>query len=190
MPCVLPIEETPRCNPEPNSQSVPAMVVEFPGGPICMLGLFCGLVCYLMNTAKWTLAEQRGVPIHITRSTIHFNIPDFPGKITFNDPLSMFFTLTFHGPVEPLQGKASSSSPERNETFLCSCDITLLHPAAMSRNGKRLLHADNAQIYANVTNQNRVWLMSELTGQHQQPAYGDISFWSLPFSCQTALQEM
>ena len=96
MPCVLPIEETPCCNP--GTQSVPAMVVEFSGGPV--LGLFCGLVCYLMNTAKWKLAEQRGVPIHITRSSIHFNIPGFPGKVTFNDPLSTFFTLTFHGPIE------------------------------------------------------------------------------------------
>ena len=196
MPCVLPMEETPCCSPEPETQSVPPMVVEFPGGP--MLGLFCGLVCYLMNTANWKLAERRRVPIHITRSSIYFNIPGYPGRVTFNDPLSTFFTLTFHGPVEdapevcPLiretiltgievvssnlnylpQSRASSSSLVQNKpsiTFLCPCDITPLHPAAMSRNGKRLFHPDDAQIHTSVTDEHRMWLMSEPTGQNQQP---------------------
>ena len=196
MPCVLPMEETPCCSPEPETQSVPPMVVEFPGGP--MLGLFCGLVCYLMNTTNWKLAEHRRVPIHITRSSIYFNIPGYPGRVTFNDPLSTFFTLTFHGPVEdapdvcPLiretiftgievvssnlnylpQNRASSSSLVQNKpsiTFLCPCDITPLHPAAMSRNGKRLFHPDDAQIHTSVTDEHRMWLMSEPTGQNQQP---------------------
>ena len=180
MPCVLPTEETPCCNPEPKTQSVPAMVVEFPANaPV--LGLFCGLVCYLMNIAKWKLAEHRGVPIHITRSSIHFNIPGYPGKVTFNDPLSTFFTLTFHGPVDdapevcPLihetilagikevSGNLNylSSSSDRNKpniTFLCPCTTTPLHPAIVSRNGKRLLHPDNAQIYASVTDLHRMWM--------------------------------
>ena len=193
MPCVLETEEMPCCNPEPETQSVPPMVVEFPGGP--MLGLFCGLVCYLMNTANWKLAERRGVPIHITRSSIHFNIPGYPGRVTFNDPLSTFFTLTFHGPVEdapevcPLirdniltgievvsrnlnylpRSEASSSSPVQNKaptiTFLCPCDITPLHPAAMSRNGKYLLHPDDAQSHKNVSDQHKMWLMSRPTPQ-------------------------
>ena len=79
MPCVLPTEETPCCNPEPTTQSVPAMVVEL-SAKAPMLGLFCGLVCYLMNTANWKLAMEKGVPIHITRNSIHFNIPGFPAQ--------------------------------------------------------------------------------------------------------------
>ena len=195
MPCVLPVDEIPCCNPDPSTQSVPAMVVEFPaGGPT--LGLFCGLVCYLMNIAKWKLAEHRGVPIHITRSSVHFNIPGYPGKVTFNDPLFTFFTLTFHGPLDeapevcPLiretilngieevsrnlnylpQGKATSSSAHQNKpniTFLCPCKTTPLHPAIMSRNGKRLLHPENAQIYTSITNQHKMWL-PPLIGQNQQ----------------------
>ena len=196
MPCVLPVDKIPCCNPDPSTQSVPAMVVEFPAGG-AMLGLFCGLVCYLMNMAKWKLAEHRGVPIHITRSSIHFNIPGYPGKVTFNDPLFTFFTLTFHGPLDdasevcPLiretilngieevsrnlnylpQGKPASSSAGQNKpniTFLCPCKTTPLHPAVMSRNGKRLLHPDNAQIYASVTDQHKMWL-APLDCQNQQP---------------------
>ena len=196
MPCVLPVDKIPCCNPDPSTQSVPAMVVEFPAGA-SMLGLFCGLVCYLMNIAKWKLAEHRGVPIHITRSSVHFNIPGYPGKVTFNDPLFTFFTLTFHGPlgdapeVCPLiretiltgieevsrnlnylpQGKAASSSADRNKpniTFLCPCKTTPPHPAVMSRNGKCLLHPDNAEIYASITDQHKMWLPTS-DGQNQQP---------------------
>jgi hypothetical protein len=195
MPCVLPVDEIPCCNPEPETQSVPAMVVEFPaGGP--MLGLFCGLVCYLMNIAKWKLAERRGVPIHITRSSIYFNIPGVPGRITLNDPLSSFFTLTFHGLLEdapevcPLirttilagiekvseklnylpQDKDISSNTRQNHpivTFLCPCETTPLHPAKMSHSGRHLLHPDNAEVYTSVTNGHRMWLPGKLPLQAQ-----------------------
>ena len=198
MPCVLTTDNTLDSS---TPQSVPAMVVEFPAcGP--MLGLFCGLVCYLMNIAKWTLAEHRGVPIHISRSSVHFNIPGYPGKVTFNNPLFTFFTLTFHGPLDeapevcPLiretiltgieevsrnlnylpQGKAASSSANRNKpniTFLCPCKTTPLHPAIMSRNGKRLLHPENAQIYTSVTDQHKMWL-APLDGQNQQPVNSQV----------------
>ena len=211
MPCVLAVDEIPCCNPDPSTQSVPAMVVEFPAGG-AMLGLFCGLVCYLMNIAKWKLAEHRGVPIHITRSSIHFNIPGYPGKVTFNDPLFTFFTLTFHGPLDeapevcPLirktiltgieevsrnlnylpHGKAASSSADQNKpniTFLCPCKTTPLHPAVMSRNGKRLLHPENAQIYTSVTDQHKMWL-APLDGQNQQPvnSQGPLSLGKLHFT--------
>ena len=187
MPCVLPAEETPCCNPDPKTQSVPAMVVEFPAN-VSMLGLFCGLVCYLMNSAKWKLAEHRGVPIHITRSSIHFNIPGYPGKITFNDPLSTFFTITFHGPLEyapevcplvretvltgteevsknlrylPQDKAASYSKAQPKVTFLCPCKTTPLHPAAMSRNEKDLMHPSNTEIYEGVTDKHRMWLKGE-----------------------------
>ena len=188
MPCVLPTEETPCCNPEPTTQSVPAMVVEFPvNAP--MLGLFCGLVCYLMNTANWKLAMEKGVPIHITRSSIHFNIPKFPGKVTLNDPLSAFFTLTFHGPlckaaqVCPLirdtvltgvqkvsenlhylpqeKGKDISQAGQPRITFLCPCKTTPLHPATMDDGEDYLFHSDNAQMYASVTDYHRMWLAGE-----------------------------
>ena len=114
MPCVLPVEEKACCNPEAETQALPAMVVEFPqGGP--MLGSYCGLVCYLMNSGKWQLAKKRsGAPVHVTRSSVHMKVPGFPGKVTLNDPLSTFFTLTFHGRSDV----ASSVCPLIRETIL------------------------------------------------------------------------
>ena len=111
MPCVLPVEEKAFCKPE--TQSVPAMVVEFPdGGP--MLGLFCGLVCYLINTDNWKIATNMSrEPLHITRSSVHFSDPDF-NKVTINDPLSTFFMVTFHGDRD----EASQACPRIRETIL------------------------------------------------------------------------
>ena len=185
MPCVLPTEETPCCNPEPTTQSVPAMVVEL-SAKAPMLGLFCGLVCYLMSTANWKLAMEKGVPIHITRNSIHFNIPGFPGKVTLNDPLSAFFTLTFHGPIGkapracPLirdtiltglqkvsenlhylsreKGKALSQAGKPNVTFLCPCETMPLHPAAMDDDQEYLIHGG---IYEEITDYHKMWLPGE-----------------------------
>ena len=186
MPCVLAVDEIPCCNPDPSTQSVPAMVVEFPAGG-AMLGLFCGLVCYLMNIANWKLAEHRGVPIHITRSSVHFNIPGYPGEVTFNDPLSTFFTLTFHGPL----GKASRVCPLIRETiltgieevsknlnylseissnaqsnvpqvtFLCPCDALPVHPAIVDEDQEYLLHPNDARVYHSVTDGHKLWLTGE-----------------------------
>ena len=166
MPCVLPVEENAFCNPDPE-KSFPSMVVEFPdGGP--MLGSYCGLVCYLINTGKWQLATQsNGEPLHITRSSVHFLAPGFPGKVTFKDSLSTFFLVTFHGPSDvasqvcPLirdtiltgigevsknlnylgKDEASFVNTHSNTpviTFLCSCEATPLHPATIFRGMKCL----------------------------------------------------
>ena len=157
MPCVLPVEEKAFYNPEPETQPVPGMVVEFPdGGP--MLGSYCGLVCYLINTGKWQLAKKRnGAPLHITRSSVHFLVPKFPGKVTISDPLSTFFLVTFHGPfkvasqvcpliretiltgIREVSKNLNYLSKEDTEThpnesviaFLCSCETTPLHPATL-----------------------------------------------------------
>lgn len=67
-----------------------------------MLGMYSGLVCYLINTRKWVLAkDSNGDPSHISRSSIHFKAPGgLPGKVTINDPLSSFFLVTYEGPSE------------------------------------------------------------------------------------------
>lgn len=102
MPCILPDPKTAFHNPEPGTQTVPAMAIEFPnGGP--MLGLYCGLLCYLMNSEEWTpLMDWKRDPLHLTRSSIHFKAPyGLPGMVTVSDSLSTFFLVTFHdGPVE------------------------------------------------------------------------------------------
>ena len=81
MPCLLEAEEEVCCNPDPSTQAVPAMALEFPeGGP--MLGSYCSLVCYLMNVKGWKLVEDvTKKPYHLTRSSIHFLAPQgLPGR--------------------------------------------------------------------------------------------------------------
>ena len=187
MPCVLPVEENTFCNPEPETQTVPAMVVEFPdGGP--MLGSYCGLVCYLINTGKWAIATKRnGEPFHITRSSIHFLVPPTFDKVTVNDPLSTFFLVTFHGPLDeasqvcPLiretiltgirevsknlnylgKDKAGSVNTHSNKsviTFLCACETTPLHPANCV--GK-YLRCPNSSKRIKLTAGHKAWLEGE-----------------------------
>ena len=162
MPCVLPVEEKAFYNPEPETQPVPAMVVEFPdGGP--MLGSYCGLVCCLINTGKWEIAKKmNGKPLHITRSSVHFSVPGVD-KVTISDPLSTFFLVTVHGPSDVasqmcpliretiltgikevsknlnyLAKDESSFSNKPVITFLCHCETTPLHPGIMMGDGKHL----------------------------------------------------
>ena len=115
IPCIMPAEEKPFSNPEPETQEVPAMVVAFPNGAP-MLGLYCALICYLINIENWKLVvDEMENPYHLTRNSIHFEAPgDYPGKVTLNDPLSTFFFVTFHGP----SGVASKVCPFIRETIL------------------------------------------------------------------------
>ena len=161
MPCLLAAEEEACCNPEPETQAVPAMALEFPeGGP--MLGSYCGLLCYLMNVKGWKLAENViKRPHHLTRSSVHFLAPKgLPGKVTISDPLSTFLLVTFHGRLEVASRichliretillvleevtktlnyyprDATETDPINRKpyaTFLCPCKATPLHPAVMS----------------------------------------------------------
>lgn len=97
MPCLLPMEELTLDTAPP----VPAMAVEFPnGGPI--LGTYWGLVCHLMSVDKWELATiENGEPCHLTRSSVDFSAPEkLPGRVTISDPLSSFFLVAYHGPLD------------------------------------------------------------------------------------------
>ena len=159
MPCILPDPKSAFHNPEPDTQTVPAMAIDFPdGGP--MLGLYCGLLCYLMNSKEWApLMDRKRDPLHLTRSSIYFKAPyGLPGMVTISDSLSTFFLVTFHdSPVEvaeevcpfilesilagihqvsrTLNYTSNTDSQKLTEpvvTFLCHCNATPLHTATMS----------------------------------------------------------
>ena len=185
MPCVLAVEDNVFCNPEPETQPVPAMVVEFPGGGP-MLGSYCGLVCYLITTGKWKLvAKLNGEPAHISRSSAHFEVPDFPGKVTINDPLSSFFLVTVHCLLEV----ASKLCPRIRETILtgirvvsenlhylgasnnqlapvitilCPCGSTTPHPAkTITMDDKIYWMCPYSQESKTLTYRQRIWLRSK-----------------------------
>lgn len=187
MPCILPPEDKDLCYPKPSAtsvpeESVPPMIVEFPGGT--MLGAFCGLVCYLMNTAKWQLAIQRNRdPVHLTRNSIHFKAPGkSPGKVCIDDPISTFFVVSYHGKVAsrvcprirltilkglenltyvpPNEAATATTSSQQNQplvTFSCPCEVLPLHPATMSDDGDFLTCPFDAEISAKVTDAHRIW---------------------------------
>ena len=120
MPCLL-LEEDKGCqNPEPETQAVPALTIEFPDGSP-MLGSYCALVCHLMNTEKWKLAENEdGDPCLLTRNSIRFLAPkDNPGTVTINDPRSSFFLVTFHGSLRA----ATKICPLIRESIFTAIDV-------------------------------------------------------------------
>ena len=186
MPSLLRMNEEACCNPEPETQTVPALAVEFPDS--CpMLGLYCRLICYLINTAKWKVAEKDLEPYHLSRSSVHFSAPEHnPGRVTVNDPLSTFFVVTYHGPPAVasklcpiilrtiLTGLEKASeilhTPHNKETasaeclqttrpqlsFLCFCESTPLHPATVSKDGYLKCRNDDSR-YIEVMDSHMKW---------------------------------
>ena len=183
MPSLLRMNEEACCNPELETQTVPALAVEFPDS--CpMLGLYCRLICYLINTAKWKVAEKDLEPYHLSRSSVHFSALEH--RVTVNDPLSTFFVVTYHGPPAMasklcpiflrtiLTGleKASeiSHTPHNKETasaeclqttrpqlsFLCFCESTPLHPATVSKDGYLKCRNDDSR-YIEVMDSHMEW---------------------------------
>ena len=183
MPSLLQMKEEACCNPEPETQAVPALAVEFPdGGPI--LGLYCRLICYLISTAKWKVAEKDLKPYHLSKSSVHFSAPGGnPGRVTVNDPLSTFFVLTYHGPVATrvcpiilstiLAGLEEVSetfrytsqdeettaveTAEPHLSFLCPCQTTPLHPAVVSEDRMFLMCKDDDMKYEEMTADHKTW---------------------------------
>ena len=68
MPCVLQAKPLANCNPEPETQSVPPMVLHFPGGA-ARYGVFCGATCNLMTESKWKLYKnaESTQPFHLSK---------------------------------------------------------------------------------------------------------------------------
>ena len=189
MPSLLQMKEEACCNPEPETQAVPALAVEFLDG--CpMLGLYFRLICYLINTAKWKVAEKDLKPYHLSRSSVHFSaLKGNPGRVTVNDPLSTFFVVTYHGPqvvasrVCPIilstilaglekVSETFSCTPQDKETtavetakphlsFLCPCLTTPLHPAVVSDEGKFLKCEDDDLMYKEVTAAHETWFQGK-----------------------------
>ena len=186
MPSLLQMKEEACCNPEPETQAVPALAVEFPdGGP--MLGLYCRLICYLINTAKWKVAEKDLKPYHLSRNSVHFSAPGGnPGTVTVSDPLSTFFVLTYHhglpaeasrvcpiilstilAGLEEVSETFSYTSQDEETTafetakphlsFLCPCWTTPLHPAIISDDRKCLKCKYNDRKWEKVTEAHKTW---------------------------------
>ena len=165
MPCVLRVDPQVNCNPEPETQSLPPMVLFFPEGPV-RYGVFCGTICHVMTKSKWKLLKDDATNdlIHIARNSVHFTVPGTRGKVTINDPFDSFFLITIHVPLDvPAHSETVSHlcmkvrdtlisainkatkklnySPDAPKVaFLCSSHFPAsLHPAVVADVGEELL---------------------------------------------------
>ena len=187
MPCVLPVEPHAKLNTEPDTQSVPPMVLQFPEGAV-RYGIFCATICHVMTQSKWELFKKQGSkePLHLTRNSVHFSVPGFRGRVTLNDSFGSLFLVTVHGPsdvpeyldslpalcaevrdtlisaIEEVTGKLNYSPDRPEVAFLCEeHKLISNHGAMASKTGKELLCSKDRNLGFPIQPQHRVWLQGE-----------------------------
>ena len=107
MPCLLPATEEPSVLSP--SSSVPSLLFYFPHSP--PVGVYCGLVAYLLSRAKWKLLidPRTKSPAKVDRNIIMFEVPGgLPGRIILADSFSTYFQVSIQLPA----GIASELYPE------------------------------------------------------------------------------
>ena len=185
MPCVLKVDKP--TNPEPETQSVPPMVLHFTKGAP-RYGVYCGTICHLITVSEWKLFikdQHTGEFSNITRNSIHFSLPRYRGncKVTINDPFDNFFLVTLHVPhdvpsyaetvsqmclkvrhtlvsaIKTATEKLNYTPDEPVVSFLCEEHISSsLHPATISEIGDELLCTEHLTHGGSLTARHRVWL--------------------------------
>jgi len=117
MPCLLPVTEVPSVH-SPDS-SVPSLLFHFPHSPL--VGVFCGLVAYLLSRAKWKLLFDTSSqsPAKVDRNTIEFEVPGgLPGRITLTDSFSTYFEVSIHLPAAIASELYPEVCPQVRETII------------------------------------------------------------------------
>ena len=183
MPCVLPADPQANCNPEPETQSVPPMVLHFPGGA-ARYGVFCATICHVMTEGKWTLFRSAESTFHLTRNSVHFSVPGYRGKVTINDSFGPFFLVTIHHAhseslptmcaevrdtllhaIEEATEKLNYAPDSPKVAFLCEEHTpTSHHPATVSKTGTELLCTKDRALGWPISSQHRVWLTGGWVG--------------------------
>ena len=186
MPCVLKVDMLNSCNPEPETQSVPPMVLHFTKGAP-RYGVYCGTICHVITVNGWKLFKDPHTVeyANITRNSVHFSLPGYRGncKVTINDPFDNFFLVTLHVPRDvPLYNETVSRmcieihstlvsaideateklnyTPDRPiVSFLCEEHMSsFLHPATISKVGDELICTKHLTHGGSLTVQHRIWL--------------------------------
>ena len=117
MPCLLRVTQEPT--PFAPSSSVPSLLFYFPHSPL--LGVFCGLMAYLLSQAKWKLLFDASSlsPIKVSRNTVQFEVPgDLPGEITLSDSFSTYFQVSIQLPDKAPRALCSTVCPQIRETII------------------------------------------------------------------------
>ena len=117
MPCLLPVADEPSLLSP--SGSVPSLLFYFPESPL--LGVFCGLIAYLLSQGKWKLLTKPGCqsPAKVDRNTVHFEVPGgLPGKVILTDSFSTYFQVDIQVPPNAPSDMCSKVCPEIQETIM------------------------------------------------------------------------
>ena len=117
MPCLLPVADEPSLLSP--SGSVPSLLFYFPESPL--LGVFCGLIAYLLSQGKWKLFPKPGCqsPAKVDRNTVHFEVPGgLPGKVILTDSFSTYFQVDIQVPPNAPSDMCSKVCPEIQETIM------------------------------------------------------------------------
>lgn len=96
MPCLLNGEEFAYTGPEPSSQALPPLVIEFPGGGP-LPGLYYDLAHRVSDKWGGQALNRLGNPHNLSRNCIYFQTLDnYPGMVCLSDPLSSFLLVSYH----------------------------------------------------------------------------------------------
>ena len=182
MPCLLPATEEPSVLSP--SSSVPSLLFYFPHSP--PVGVYCGLVAYLLSRAKWKLLFDPTTksPAKVNRNTVEFEVPgDLPGSITLTDSFSSHFQVSIQLPptvaselcreVCPqiresiITGLRSASSTLHynnsvpQEAFFCSGEhsstAARMHIATVERKRRWTTCTVNRKVCSRLTQDHMVW---------------------------------
>ena len=159
------------------------LLLYFPHGD-ALLGVFCAFISCLLSHVKWKLLMRRGTPVHVTRNSIAFEIPDFSGRLIVSDSLSSYFevkvclsqssSLAIYNDICPRIRKDVSAGILKacsslgydsyipQEAFFCpvpgkECSQSA-HPAIFDGSGQGLKCTVNpGEVCGKVTGKHRVW---------------------------------
>ena len=119
MPCLLPVADEPSLLSP--SGSVPSLLFYFSESPL--LGVFCGLIAYLLSEGKWKLLPKAGSqspgPAKVDRNTVHFEVPGgLPGKVILTDSFSTYFQVDIQIPPNAPSDMCAEVCPEIQDTIM------------------------------------------------------------------------
>ena len=87
-----------------------------------MFGIYCCTVASLISDCGWKLLNEDGEEVQVARNSITFAMPkdwrDFPGSITFLDPLSSYLQVLLELPSDLAYKYRSKLYPEVRNTCL------------------------------------------------------------------------
>ena len=182
MPCVLEVSSIYPSPPIPEDNMHSSFILHFSKkSPI--FGVYCCTISSLLSDAGWKLlTTEDGEVMPVARNCFTFKVPDFPGKLTFLDPISSYFEVNLEVPVSeaPEQSamwhirdafvEAIMKAMETlhydvqvpNVSFLCpeqssKCSI-MPHPAGVDSTQSYLICPYSSSVHRRITEKQKMWL--------------------------------